>query len=93
MMPGLVNRPDKKMGIVLLDHLGFEPLPKLRFPAIVAILPVPLSVFLPHFPIGAHHRVAATARLATKIVIAEIEVLGLGFSKKIERTQSRSASM
>ena len=68
-----MDRPDEKMRVVFLDHLGFEPLPKLRFPA-VAIFPAPSPVSLTHFPIGADHRMAVAINVAAPEAVAKIEI-------------------
>jgi hypothetical protein len=50
----LVQVADKEVSAVSVYHLIFEALPKWPLP-IVAVLPPPLPISLPNFPIGARH--------------------------------------
>ena len=61
-----------KMSIVLFDHFLLKPLAELCLP-IVIILSSPVTVGLPHLPIGADHGVAGAEQLLASKPIAEVE--------------------
>jgi hypothetical protein len=60
----LVNRPDKKMGVVFFDHVALKALAERLLPAFPVLLS-PSSIRLSHFPIRTTHRMAVAFGIGT----------------------------